>query len=153
MYTLTSRIAHQHCISVPNHPKIRKKKIWYRSLKLITNNYHSDYKFLFNKTGKSAIEIKRLCILAFEIFKTLNNLNLNLMKGIFNFSPHSTHRKHDIFVDSRNTSNYGDRSLRALGPHTWNSLPGNIKSATSIIIFKSFIKNWLGPKCKCKLCL
>ena len=64
------------------------------------------------------MEIKRLCILALEIFKTLNNLNLNFIKSMFNFSPHSTHRKHDIFVHSRNTSNYGDRSLRALGPHT-----------------------------------
>ena len=75
------------------------------------------------------------------------------MKDIFNFSPYSTHRKHDIFVHSRNTSNYGDRSLRALGPHTWNPLPENIKSTTSLIIFKDFIKNWFGAKCKGKRCL
>ena len=41
----------------------------------------------------------------------------------------------------------------ALGPHTWNFLPENIKCITSIITFKDFIKSWLGPKCKCKLCL
>ena len=75
------------------------------------------------------------------------------MKDIFNFPQYSTHRKHDIFVHSRNTSNYGDRSLRALGLHTWNSLKENIKSTTSIIIFKDFTKSWFGPKCKCKLCL
>ena len=112
----------------------------YRSLKLITNTYHSDYKFLLNETSNSTKEIKRLRTLALEIFKTLSNLNPNFMKGIFNFSPYSTHRKHDIFVHSRNTSNYGDRSLRDLGTHTWNSLPENIKSTTSIIIFKDIIK-------------
>ena len=69
------------------------------------------------------MEIKRLRTLTLETFKTLNNLN--------------PERKHDIFVHSRNTSNYGDRSLRALGTHTWNSLPENIKSTTS----KDFIKN------------
>ena len=85
--------------------------------------------------GKSTMEIKRLRVLALEIFKTLNNLIPNFTKDIFNFSPYSTHRKHDICVRSRNTSNCGDRSLRALGPHTWNSLPGNIKFNTSVIIF------------------
>ena len=99
------------------------------------------------------MEIKRLRKLALEIFKTLNNLNPNFIKDVFNFSPYSTHRKHNIFVHSRNTPIYDERSLRALGPHTWNSLPENIKSSTSIIIFKVFFKNWLRPKCKCKLCL
>ena len=94
------------------------ERIQYRSFKLITNDYNNDYKFLLNKTGHSTIEIKSLRSLAFEIFKTLNNLNPNFMENIFNFSPYSTHRKHDIFVHSQNTSNYGDRSLRALGPHT-----------------------------------
>ena len=99
------------------------------------------------------MEIKRVRTLVLEIFIFLNKLNPNLMKDIFNFSPYSTHRKHDIFVHSRNTSNYGDRSLRALGPHTWNPLPENIKSTTSLIMFKDFIKNWFGAKCKGKRCL
>ena len=129
------------------------KQIQYRSLKLITNDYNSDYKFLPNETGNSAMEIKRLRTHAFEIFKTLNSLNPTFMKDIFNFSPYRTHRKHDIFPHSRDTSNYGGRSLRALGPQTWNFLPENIKSTTSMIIFKDFIKDWLGSKCKCKLCL
>ena len=40
----------------------------------------------------------------------------------------STHRKHGIFIHSGNTLNYGDRSLRALGPHTWNSYPKILNS-------------------------
>ena len=47
------------------------------------------------------MEIRRLRTLALEIFKTLNNLNPTFMKNIFNFSPHCTHRKHDIFVHPR----------------------------------------------------
>ena len=58
--------------------------------------------------------------LAFETFKALKNLNPNFMKDTFNFSLYSTDRKHDIFLHNRNTSNYGDRSLRARGPHSWN---------------------------------
>ena len=36
------------------------------------------------------------------------------MKDVFSFSPYITNKEHDIFVNSQNTSNYGDRSLRAL---------------------------------------
>ena len=63
-----------------------------------------------------------------------------------------THRKHDIFVHPRKTANYGDKSLKSVGSHIWNSLPDEIKATTSLSIFKKFIKNCFGPKCKCKLC-
>ena len=53
----------------------------------MTINYNSDYKFLLNETGDSTMEIKRLGTLALEICKTLNNLNPNFMKDIFNISP------------------------------------------------------------------
>ena len=96
------------------------------------------------------MKIKRLRTLALETFKALNSLKPNFMKDIFNFSPYNTHRKH-ISVPCRNTLNYGDKSLRALRPHTWDSLTENIKSATSIILFNGFIKNWFKPKCKCDL--
>ena len=46
-------------------------KIQYRSLKLITNDYNSVFKFLLNKAGNSTIEIKTLRTLEFEIFETL----------------------------------------------------------------------------------
>ena len=139
-----------HFCSKSSQNKI--EKIQYRSLKMLTNDYNSDYKDLLENTKTSTMEIKRLRIVALEVFKTVNNLNPDFMKDIFYFSPYSTHRKYDIFVHCRNTTSFGDKSLRALGPHIWNSLPDSIKSTNSIFRFKSFIKNWSGPKCKCKLC-
>ena len=88
------------------------------------------------------MEISRMRTLALEIFKTLNNLNPTFMKNIFNLSPHCTHRKHDIFVHPRKTVNYGNKSLKPVRPHIWNSLPDEIKATTSLSIFKKFIKNW-----------
>ena len=129
------------------------EKIQYRSLKMLTNDYNSDYKDLLEITKTSTMEIKRLRTLALEVFKTVNNLNPDFMKDIFYLSPYQTHKKYDIFVHSRNTASFGDKSLRALGPHVWNSLPENIKSTDTISVFKNFIKNWYGPKCKCKNCL
>ena len=71
---------------------------------MFTNDYNSDYKELFDATKNSTMEIRRLRTLALEIFKTVNNLNLDFMKDIFYYSPNNTHRKYDIFVYSRNTS-------------------------------------------------
>ena len=77
-----------HSCSKSSQNKI--EGIQYRSLKLTANNYHSDYKFLLNETRNSTMEIKGLYTPALEIFKTLNNLNPNFMKDIFNFSPYIT---------------------------------------------------------------
>ena len=137
-----------HFCSKPSQNKI--EKIQYRSLKMLTNDYNSDYKDLLEITKTSTMELKRLRTLALEVFKTVNNLNPDFMKDIFYLSPYQTHKKYDIFVHSRNTASFGDKNLRALGPHVWNSFPENIKSTDTISVFKNFIKNWCGPKCKCK---
>ena len=89
----------------------KREKIQYRSLKILTNDYNSDYKDLLEITKTSTMEIKRLRTLALEAFKTVNNLNPDFMKGIFYLSPYQTHKKYDIFVHSRNTASFGDKSL------------------------------------------
>ena len=105
---------------------------------MLTNDYNSGYKDLLEITKTSTMEIKRLKTLALEVFKTVNNLNPDFMKDIFYLSSYQTHKKY-IFVHSRNTASFGDKSLRALGPHVWNSLPENIKS-TDILFLKILLK-------------
>ena len=89
-----------------------------KKFKSITNDCKSDYKLLHNETGKSAMEIRTLGILPLKIVNILNSLRSNFVKDIFDFSSHSAHKKHDIFVHTRNTSNCCRRSLRTLGSHT-----------------------------------
>ena len=52
------------------------------------------------------------------------------------------HEKHQV----------GNTSLTALGPKIWNQLPAEIKSETSLIGFREYIKIWFGPECKCNGC-
>ena len=93
------------------------------------------------------MEIPRLRTLAVEIFKTLNEINPPLPKE------NAKVRQNDIIVKRINTSRFGTQSLRSLGPKIWNNLPSNIKSETSFLKFKKYIKTWLGPKCRCKVCI
>ena len=98
------------------------------------------------------MEIKRLRTLLIEIFKTINNLNPIYMREIFKTPVNSTHRNFNLHVYNHRTVRYGDKSLRVLGPHIWNSLPENVKLEKCFAKFKNYLKSWLGPHCRCNLC-
>ena len=95
------------------------------------------------------MQIKRLGVLAIEIFKTVNNLNPNYVKDIFTPKLHPKVRPNDILVKHHNTMTYGTKSLKTLGPKIWNQLPEDIKSETSYTKFMEYINTWFGPKCRC----
>ena len=61
------------------------------------------------------MENKRLRTMVYEIFKTLNNLNPVFMKNIFDYPPNVTHKKHNLYIDTQNTTKFGNKSLRAFG--------------------------------------
>jgi len=98
------------------------------------------------------MKIKRIKTLATEIFKTINDLNPTFMKNIFTSKITAKVRPYDLQVKTRNSEKYGNKSLMALGPKIWNTLPEQIKKETSFTKFKEYIKTWSGPTCKCKIC-
>ena len=97
------------------------------------------------------MKIKRLRTLALEVFQTLNIMNPEYMKEIFPKAGFSAPRPLNLEVHENHTT-YGNKSLRCLGPHIWNSLPNQIKRETDYTMFKEFINDWFNMKCKCNLC-
>ena len=93
------------------------------------------------------MEVKRLRTLALEVFKTL--MNPEYMKEIFHKAAFTTHRPLNLEVNEKHTTKYGNKSLRCLGTHIWNSLPSQIKKETDYTKFKEFINDWFRMKCKC----
>ena len=128
------------CESIRKIKKTRK-----RCLRIVLNDYESDYETLLLNSNKPTMEIRRLRTLAVEIFKTLNEINPPYMKNIFTPKENAKVRQNDIIVTRINTSRFGTQSLRSLG--------SNIKSETLFPKFKEYIKTWLGPKCRCKVCI
>ena len=128
------------------------EKIQERELRLLHNDFASDYFELLNKSGKPSMEVKRLRTLALEILKTFNNLNPDYMKEIFFKIANLTHRPFDITVNQNSSTKYDQKSLKSLGPHIWNSLPIEIKEETNYEKFKNYINKWFGVKCKCSIC-
>ena len=91
------------------------------------------------------MEVKRLRIVIVEIFKRLHDLNPIFMKDIFHYCQNKSQKKHNLHnhnVHSRNTSRYGNNSLRVLGAHIWNRLPENIKCTDSAHKPKNPLKGW-----------
>ena len=113
---------------------LRKKiqQILKRCLKLVPDDYESDYGNLIKKDGTTTMKIKRLRTLATKIFKAINNINPSYTKNIFTPKTNAKIRPHVIIVRHHNTATYGDKSLTALGSEIWNKLPTNVKLLTSI---------------------
>ena len=61
----------------------KSKRIHKHCLKITLNDNLSDYNILLIKSGKPAMNIKRLRVFATEVFKSTNNLNPVFMKKIF----------------------------------------------------------------------
>ena len=96
---------------------IRKmEKILKLCLRIVLDDYDSNYDVLLRKSGKVTMEIKRLRVLPIEIFKTVNNLNPNYMNDIFIPKLHPTVRPNDILVKHHNSITYSAKSLKTFGP-------------------------------------
>ena len=83
-----------HFCSCKSSQKI--EKIQLRCLRIIYNDYSSDYQTLLNRSQKPSMEIKRLRNLALEIFKAINDLNPSFMKSILSVKLNARVRPNDI---------------------------------------------------------
>ena len=128
----------------------KQERIQERSLRFLLNDHTSDYEQLLLAAGKTTLEIKKLKMLATEIFKTINDLNPSFMKEIFTLNTRRDASK--LVVQSQSSKKYGTDTLRSLGPKIWNSLPNETRTSNSLFSFKELIKTWDGPNCKCNKC-
>ena len=85
------------------------------------------------------MEVKCLITVGLEVFKTLNNLNPAFMEEVLHRTKWLTHRPNKIQVNVHKKAKYGDKSLRTLGPHIWDSFPEHIKAETNFIKFREYI--------------
>ena len=132
----------------------RINKHHHRALRVVYRDVVSPFEELLRKDGSVTIHHRNLHFLVTEIYKVKNGTTPSFMSDIFvrnnnaNCISANT-RSHSEFYNYINptTTNYGIKTLRHLGPILWNMLPEIIKSATSVKLFKSKIKNWVPFPC------
>ena len=93
------------------------EKIQERVLRFLYNDYKSDYSMLIKISESVTIGAKRVRYLCVEIYKTLNNLNPDHIKDIFQVqqSAYCFRRPHKIPVPRVNQTKFGTRSIRCAG--------------------------------------
>ncbi len=93
----------------------------------------------------TTLHIRRIKAIASEVFKSLNNVNPNLMNKMFQVK--------DILCQPKfNKIPYGKTTFSYYGTYIWNSLPNNIKESVSLDNFKTMLNAWEGPKYQCIMC-
>ena len=123
-----------------------------RALRFLLIDYSSNYETLLKKTNKCSMEVKRLRLLALEIFKAFNENCPTFIKDYSEKNKNSDSKKNDLKIPIQNSVTFGENSLRSIVPRVWNSLPKQIKTETSYVKFKEEIDKLFGPNCKCSLC-
>ena len=93
------------------------EKVQERSLKFISNDNDKTHFQLLDISKKPFMEVKKLRILITEIFKTLNDSNPVFMTNIFHYCQKKSRKKHNCYVNNRNTPIHGKNSLRVIGAH------------------------------------
>ena len=133
----------------------KMEKIHERALRFVFDDYTSEYKDLFSRNGISTLYLKRVRIMAQEVYKAINNQSPKYTKELLKErnTRYSDRRPLDLYVPRVNQQKFGYRSYAFEAPSVWNSLPLDIRKAENFGQFKKLINSWTGPSCRCNFCL
>ena len=105
-----------------------------------------------NRVNK--INDKNLQLRLTEIYKTIHNLNPCFIKEVFTerISGYNLRNISRILLLKPNKNSYGIESATYMGSKLWLELTNDIKTFTSLQIFKEKIRTYTNEKCNCRLC-
>ena len=89
------------------------EKIQERALRLVLDDYISDYSTLLKKSGVDALKTKLIKTLATEIYKAINSISPKYMKEVFKLNESQTYdfrSQNALKVERYNTVRYGKKS-------------------------------------------
>ena len=132
-------------------------KLHERTMRILYKDDITNFQDLLIKDGSETIHNRHnrnIKLLAIEMYKAANII---APSAIADFLPnkviyHDTRNKSNFTREKVNSIHYGTESLRTFEPKLWDHLPSEIKSAQSLLLFKSKIKKWSLQNCPCRLC-
>ena len=130
------------------------EKIHERAIRFVTNDYTSEYLELLNKENDCTLYLRRVRLIAQEVYKSIHGLNPGYIKELLQNrrSNYPTRTPLNLYIPKVNQIKFGYRSYTFEAPSIWNSLPLEIRKASNFPMFKKLIKTWEGPSCRCNLC-
>ena len=125
-----------------------------RALRFVLDDYQSGYNDLLQNANVPGIKIMLLRYLAIQVFKCINEINPAYLNAMFirQECPYALRDSSILMRPKVNLTQYGLKYFRSYGAKIWNHLPVSYKARMSLSEFKTLIKSWDGPKCKCSVC-
>ena len=130
------------------------EKIQERALRFIYEDYCSTYEQLLIKSKLPSLEIRRIRMIAIEVYKIINKqCPLYLHELIEIKKCNYSFRNNNIAdVPRVRTTTHGLHSFRYAGAKLWNELPNKMREEMPLGQFKSVVGNWEGSLCQCSSC-
>ena len=123
-----------------------------RALRIAYNDYNSSFEALLIKDCATTIHQHNLKLLAIEMYKAKNDMSPGFMNEIFKFDTTAYDLRTEKFSSrTPKTVLYGTETITHRCNQIWNSIPNEIRMASSLGIFKAKIKQFSIP-CICRLC-
>ena len=130
------------------------EKIQERALRFVFNDINSNYIDLLCKSKRSSLFVERQRMICIQVYKIVNGICPSYLHDLLE-TKETTYSLRDpyLLIQPRvNTVKHGLLSFRYHGAKIWNGLPANIKSASSIKVFKQLINAWSDTLCSCSFC-
>ena len=111
-------------------------------------------KISYKKTGLPSLHIRRMRIMAIEVFKILNEMCPPVLSNLVQKRSSSYNLRYTniLQVPTVKTTLFGKRSFKYPAPVLWNSLPDDFRQCSNFNQFKGLILSWNGKNCNCVAC-
>lgn len=119
------------------------EKIQERGLRIVLDDYESQYEHLLHRSKmKSLLEVRLQCLMT-EVFKARKGLSPMYISELFvkKSTPYNLYRKDLLQITNKRTVTYGLNSFAHVGAKVWNKLPNELKDTDSVNQFKSGLAN------------
>ena len=132
----------------------RINSIHERCLRLIQQNYTSDFDVLFENANEKPVHQKYIELLMTEVYKYLNDLSPDIMSDIFKRRENTYNLRNFHIFESQNprTKKFGLDSIADRASQLWKNVPEEIRNSASLPVFKEKIKKVPLISCSCHCC-
>ena len=125
-----------------------------RCLRLIQQNYASDFEVLLENANEKSVHQKCIELLMTEVYKYLNGLSPDIMSDIFNLRENTYNLRNVHIFESQNprTKKFGLDSIAYRAGQFWKNLAGKNRNSVSLPIFMEKIKKVPWILCSSNYC-
>ena len=102
------------------------------------------YEDMLEKNGQLRIRLNLIRLVAIDMFKCMNGLNLLYINEMFvgKDSGYNLRDQSRLLQPKFNIKIYGYRSFKYFGSKVWNCLPPYFKNVYDLSVFKKYLYNW-----------